>query len=647
MSYFKNATVTGAEIYAAAKEVCSRLYIANGGDASHLWEVFPFPGTAALERTNIGGTVVWKIFMPAMAMDARLNRAEADTIMAFVTHELGHALFTDYRAWGQAVTAGLHTMVNGLEDYRVERKLCAIGGTLINAKDQLTILTEYMTSRAVLDGWKPENPNALAFTLYSYACTASNMGLCYDVPSMPDLDRALPAPLLAFVKDIMARLVKCQSTTDVLALAHWIAGEMATRRQAAQAANAQSQGQKGKGQGQGQGQGKGQGQGQGQGQKGSPADADTDADTEGEEGEEAEDANAKGQGDGKGEGKGKGEGGDAQGGKSEGDTEGKGGSGFWSEADASDAAQMPTQNDLSDLADRVNDRIGADTKEVTKDNHGVTEFLNVEPSELRAKNAKRAAEANAARTENIASRLSTPAKLRRDVTRAVRSPDLSDIEHYQTKGRFDRRAYTRAEAGASTVFRRMSEAKGQAAAVSLLLDLSSSMAGERAIVATCLALHLGDALKAASVPFEIGGFVTPHGHGGNNGVHLIKRYEDGWIGTRDQVTLMTNMPTGGTAMLPGMKFMVDRLVKRGNVSRRILLVLTDGEDNYSRESNRAMVKAARAKGVEIIGIGVQHDASPAFGKANHIHVPNLTTVATDGLTGLVKALEDPNKRRND
>src|SRR5262245_53264234 len=128
MSRF-GSTVTAAEIYAAARETCSRLYVACGGPSHELWTVHPHPHTAAIAR-DYGG---WKLVMPAMPLDARLTRREADVLIGYVTHELGHALFTDFAVWEDARKEGLHNVVNGLEDIRIESELAKHGGAIGNA----------------------------------------------------------------------------------------------------------------------------------------------------------------------------------------------------------------------------------------------------------------------------------------------------------------------------------------------------------------------------------------------------------------------------------------------------------------------------------------------------------------------------------
>jgi hypothetical protein len=152
-----------------------------------------------------------------MPLDARLSRREADTLIGYVTHELGHALFTDFACYDASVTLGLHNLVNGLEDIRCEAKLCAHGGSIGNARELLEILTEYTTLKALGNGWSHLNPAALPFTLYQVGAIEI---LGYNVPSMPAL--VFPEPLAGIIRETMARVRQAKNTSDVLAIAQWL-----------------------------------------------------------------------------------------------------------------------------------------------------------------------------------------------------------------------------------------------------------------------------------------------------------------------------------------------------------------------------------------------------------------------------------------
>jgi hypothetical protein len=64
--------VTPMELYHAAREVCLRLYVLNGGDARATWTVKPFPGTAAIVcKFPAYGPPEFTLGMPAFPIGAR------------------------------------------------------------------------------------------------------------------------------------------------------------------------------------------------------------------------------------------------------------------------------------------------------------------------------------------------------------------------------------------------------------------------------------------------------------------------------------------------------------------------------------------------------------------------------------------------
>src|SRR4029077_18453847 len=95
----------------------------------------------------------------------------------------------------------------------------------------------------------------------------------------------------------------------------------------------------------------------------------------------------------------------------------------------------------------------------------------------------------------------------------------------------------------------------------------------------------------------------------------------------------------GRAMLPAMKVCAERLLKVPGVTRRILLVLTDGQDSFAPGANAALCAFYGNRGVEITGIGLQTGSmsEPFRGKA--VMVWDVRALSTAGLSSLVKVLD--------
>ena len=622
-------TVTVSQSYLAARETCARLYVATGGNPAHRWTVTPFQGTAAISRTVTPYTnrVTFRLGMPAMPLEARLSRREADLMAAYVVHELGHALFTDFEGPGSMIVAsreGIGRLLNAIEDGRIERKL-ATTATVPEARKLLETLTAYIVDRDTnKNGYDLTNPHSFAFTLSNVLMTEA---LGYTVPAFPrDWRDRLPGQWVRVLDHCVARLPALTSTADALDLARWVRDEMA-RAPVTLPPPPPVNGQGPQGEAEGEGEPEGA---QGAGQREPEPEDEPEGEGAGQREPEPEDEPES-------EGPGA-----SQAPTGEADAEGEGGAGGeQSDAggegvDLSDTAQQATEPDLSDIAAEVCDRMGKDPLDVAAENGKAAGFLDCAPSlpgdwpDIKRSGANK-----------MASAIDAPAKLRRDVRAAVKAPERVGVERYQTSGRLDMRQMSQFDTSGA-LFKRRFEEEGREAAVSLLLDMSSSMGpgrGTPAEAAGALALHLGEALKSAGVAFEIAGFAdTNESHPPQSRLYVAKAFSEGWADvSKARIALMMNRVAGGTAMLPAMHDMAGRLARKAHVTRRILLVLTDGEDGYSRAANRACIAHWRARGVEIVGIGCLCNVAGVFGPA-HVNVRRLSDVSSAGLGALVQVL---------
>lgn len=640
------ATVTAAEVYAAALESCSRFYVANGGSPYHQWVVQPYPGTAAIA---FDGYSQWTLCLPAMPLDARLSRREGELIVAFIVHELGHALYTDFDVFKRACREGLKNLVNALEDIRIERDLIAGAKGVSNARALLQMLTEYMTIKSLANGWRADEARCLPFTLSSMGAVDV---LGYTVPAMPRLD-VLPPAVQALADEAIDRVRRTATgkagTAECLAIAQWLKGAidaLAPQDKPAKAPGSKPHPQQGEGEDSEAQNGEGEAQaqdGEGEAQaNGEAQDGEADGKAPATEAPEASEKPQDGK-DGEGEGEGapgsaanagdpsEGEDGASLEGKASGP--GNGGQDAWNVNDA--ATENPEAN-LDDLGDRASKRNGESPADVARENAGVMHFLNAKTC--------RVVRHRMTPDETLAAQLTalipTPAKLRRDVTRALKSPDMALNHRHEARGRFDMRDVGRAQAGAVNVFRRREEAPGENTAVALLIDLSDSMRGGTIQGAVALALHLGDACKAGNIPFEVLGFLCPRGVRFDQptaNILEVKSFRDPWQSSRAVVAAMANAPSGGTSMMPAMIDTAKRLKARSGVTRRVMIVLTDGEDTWAKQSIRAAANTANARdGVETLIIGAFMDVKPLG--LPHVNVRSLKALASQGLAALGEAL---------
>jgi hypothetical protein len=631
------------ELYEASKETCIRLYVANGGSSRDIWHIRPYPGTAAIASQVIEhGKREWTLCMPAFPLDVRLPRWQADLIGGYTVHELLHALWTDFAVAEQAKREGIHSLLNSVEDNRIEFKASSLGELkqVSEARRLLQALNAYICERDTnKPGFTFDNPNNFAFVL--------NLAIFHEkhhyVSCFPADWRRRVAPHMLPLFDLALREFDgFKSTADALALARRLAKMAQALLPAGKGAGKGAKGDDEAGAGKGKAEGdeaegdeaegdeaegdeaEGDEAGAGKGAKG-------DDEAEGDEAEGAEAEGAKGEGAGKGEAEAEGaEGEGASKGEDKGEGAGKGEGRLGGMTDSDTIAVA-----LDDIAQAYGEASLAELGMPQPDDGSLA--ANVA---LNAPKAKQVAVIGLSfdTPAIVTAQIASPAKLKRHLTMAVKAPERVGRERYQSSGRLDMRNLAGIATRADTVYRRRTEDEAREAVVSILLDMSGSMnSHRRSIAAKAMAMHMGDALKAAGVKFEIVSFST----GGGPIVSVSKPVNKGW---NDEAKVKVAHMSGhaGTAMLPAISFCAQRLLDVGNVTRRILLVLTDGEDHYSPAANALNCNSWRRKGVEIAGIGLMLDnpdtCRQAFG-GQCIMVPDVRSLSAQGIAELTRILD--------
>lgn len=80
-----------------------------------------------------------------------------------------------------------------------------------------------------------------------------------------------------------------------------------------------------------------------------------------------------------------------------------------------------------------------------------------------------------------------------------------------------------------------------------------------------------------------------------------------------------------------------------SATRRILFVLTDGQDSYGRHAGHRACEIARMRGVEVVVIGLFSDVTGMYPVT--LTVRDATQLARQGLGSLVSELEAANRKR--
>ncbi|TDG18985.1 cobalamin biosynthesis protein CobT [Paraburkholderia silviterrae] len=230
--------------------------------------------------------------------------------------------------------------------------------------------------------------------------------------------------------------------------------------------------------------------------------------------------------------------------------------------------------------------------------------------------------------------------LKTHLERVLKADELTHWKREQERGEIDRAALARlaASRGYRTPFRVTTHASGRAAAMTLLLDLSGSMAGRKIELARLCAAALTDALMQLGFDCEVLGYSSVESpdmraqferaraagadlRGYNRfmerlDLRVFKRFD-----ARD-----SNAASGLAAIECGhenpdgeaLAWAAARLMAR-KARRRLLFVLSDGYPSTSdgdpavlRSDLRACVAEVGELGIELVGIGIQDDAVEAF-----------------------------------
>ncbi len=94
---------------------------------------------------------------------------------------------------------------------------------------------------------------------------------------------------------------------------------------------------------------------------------------------------------------------------------------------------------------------------------------------------------------------------------------------------------------------------------------------------------------------------------------------------------------GGTAMRDAISMSIDYAKSEGKKSKKVLLVITDGNDNTSNETLEQLVRKARQSEVLIYSIGLLNDEEPREGRAAKRALNELAS-ASGGLSYYPKTL---------
>lgn len=540
--------------------------------------------TASVNRTAYEVT----LNLPSLAPDTLLTRNEADRMVAYLAHEVCHTLHTDFAQWRAAVADGprIASWTNALEDVRIEAHEIATGpyGAL---KGLLSTLVAhlYMESHTALaaKGQKLGEDFINGPYIFTILGRAANG---YDLPTTRTLDGQLSPRLRKIMAHALARIGACKSTADC----HALAKEIVAIEQATKPAQPQPQPQQPQ-----------------QGMDSEPGDAgEVDPDAEPQDNaSEADDA----------------EGDDAD---AEPTDEGEGGNGSGDENSKPSQKEFEPDLNLGNTAKDIVKRAG------DRGPHDRSHHLNsMRANRVKARNlgSRHAAKALNNQTPHMG-------VLHGQIARLLVSETKTARTHHETSGRLDRRALTRMTSGATDVFSRRETAPGNDTAVMVLIDCSGSM-NARMHLARIAAWSLAKAAESAGGKLAIAGF---QGGAASTTLNVVKD----WHQTAEQAASgLQSLPTHDYTPLSASIIAASQDLAQITATRRILMVLTDGQCDLGPDAVRSACRLAANFGIETVGIGIACDSVvKAFPERYSVNVNDLDQLAKTGLGALARMLED-------
>lgn len=241
--------------------------------------------------------------------------------------------------------------------------------------------------------------------------------------------------------------------------------------------------------------------------------------------------------------------------------------------------------------------------------------------------------------------------MRRKLERALLArKDVQWVGGYSHGQRVDLRRGADIVRGMDASWRRRVADENLDAAVTMLVDLSGSMGGERARLAQLTTIALGEALDMAGVPFEIVGFHNPvYANDAARfvmGGHLrelmrkaqreyeadvpwgrtipfcmpvFKKFDEPMRMAKGAIGMLTSLVGGGNSDCDGLLYAGQRLMRR-HEGTRVMLVLSDGHpsvdgygnsDQLPREMHRQVARLA-SNGVSCVGVGIMDTSVRRF-----------------------------------
>ena len=154
----------GVNVKRGVATTLERVFNASGNQFDKL-DVLWTGRTAGIIFERNFGSCTAKVIFPSIDETSQIPEHTFNNLIGYALHELGHAWFTDNRAWDRARDKHgkfVSNLINGLEDPRIERKVIESG----RAPNSRALFENLLNSVLAKDGYvKPDDKQNIPFLL--------------------------------------------------------------------------------------------------------------------------------------------------------------------------------------------------------------------------------------------------------------------------------------------------------------------------------------------------------------------------------------------------------------------------------------------------------------------------------------------------
>lgn len=238
--------------------------------------------------------------------------------------------------------------------------------------------------------------------------------------------------------------------------------------------------------------------------------------------------------------------------------------------------------------------------------------------------------------------------------RALLAKKRIDRDAGRELGRLDSKRLVAGHLGARNVFYQRVDRTEEDTAITILVDLSGSMGGRKAIVARDCTVALAECLEGSSMPFKVVGFCNKRdvNSRGSSQYHryepldtvVFKDYNNSMKQCRASVAQLDDAVGGNNSDYDFIQQELHALKQRPE-QRKVLFVLSDGHPAcYSDASTsehvrhcKEAIKDAKREGVECVGIGICDQAVKEIYQ-DHVVVNDVNDLSATVFTKLTNLL---------